>query len=707
MTLLLRRQTEIAANLVAQSAPEPIDFDALAQGPALTGVISGCAVSVTGANMTVTVAAGVVRHKGRRVVVAGGGVTAVTDGSNPRRAIVSVNTSGTLAITHGTAAASPYLPNASAIPANSVVIAAVDIPAATTAVTTAMLTDKAVPVPELTWHDARHYPTLQDALNAASTFGGIVTWEGTLTVNAAQVTIPANVTLQGLGRERSILTLTGAAVYGVITGGAGAGIQDCTVNCTAGDRVSAVELAHSNTFARRCLVSYTSTGRTGTARCISASNQDGNGQPRTDIVIEGNLCTGGSAQLSGIVVSEAPRVRIVGNRVYSITNTAALAADKRRCWAIYISYLSPNGIIHDNHVYSTNTSGIHVNADPGTGSGPETGQHGHRVTNNTVEGVTYMGMAVENVYNPYIAGNKIRTCHCCLRLGTATSGLGHVQGGRVVGNHFGDLVVSDTSISVALYDIYANDVVSIGNEIDDRGTGATLGIDVRGDRVTLIGEKMNALRPERGILVNSGADDCHIIDCEIPASTSATTGGGIYAVQLAALRGSIDGGFYQSGASRQNILLNENDCQVRNARIDLGDRNVQTAAAKTGILIEGNRLSGAGNADAINNVAGVGAVIRNNHDYIGNADDEVAAFLLSADLSATATTISNFFGANSAVSLPIGAYRIEFDAFFLKNTAGTLVWTITCSAAPASLNARLHADAVAGVGSGANATAAP
>ncbi len=621
MTLLLRRHVDIAANLAAQSAPEPIDFEALAQGSALTGVISGMAATVTGSSMVVTIAAGVVRIGGRRVIYAGGTVTAITDATNPRRALVTINTSGTLAITHGTAAAVPYLPNAGDIPASSVALYAVDMPAATSSLTSAMLTDKRVPVPEPIWFDARHYATLQAALDAAGALGGgTVFFDGTVAVAAAQLTIPANVTLQGSGQERAILNFTGAEVFGVITSGQYAGIQDCRVNITAGNRSSGVELAHSFTFARRLRVHYTSTDRTGTCRCISASNQDGNGVARTDIVIEGNVCTGGSAQLSGIVVSDAPRCRIVGNRIHSITNTDASAANKRRCWGIYASHRSADTLIHDNQVYSTNTSGIHVNPDDGTGPYPLAGQHGHRVTNNVITNVTYIGIGVENAYNPYIAGNTVSGAHCCLRLGTAISGLGHVQGGRVLGNHFDNLIVSDTSISLALYDIYGNDVVSIGNEMDDRGIGGTAGIDVRGDRITLIGEKFNALRPYRGIIVNSGADDCHIYDCEMPATTDTTTGGGAYCVNLVGLRGVIDGGWFQSGAGRLNILVGESDCTVRNARLDAGDRNVQTTAAKTGLLIENNTLSNAGNADPINNLATTGAVIRNNFGYKTEAE---------------------------------------------------------------------------------------
>lgn len=55
-------------------------------------------------------------------------------------------------------------------------------------------------------------------------------------------------------------------------------------------------------------------------------------------------------------------------------------------------------------------------------------------------------------------------------------------------------------------------------------------------------------------------------------------------------------------------------------------------------------------------------------------------YRLTADLAATATTISPFYGTNSAIPLVAnGIYEIEFYCSFLKTTAGTLVWTFTNS----------------------------
>ena len=51
----------------------------------------------------------------------------------------------------------------------------------------------------------------------------------------------------------------------------------------------------------------------------------------------------------------------------------------------------------------------------------------------------------------------------------------------------------------------------------------------------------------------------------------------------------------------------------------------------------------------------------------------------------TVSTIANYFGANSNIPLVASAfYEIDINAWFLVSTAGTVVWTLTNSAAPTS-----------------------
>jgi len=126
-----------------QAEPDSVDFDILAAGYSGSGVISGCAVTAQGTpNMTVAVASGVVSVAGVRASVTGANSTIGTaDGTDPRFDMITVNSSGTIATTAGTAAAVPELPS---IPSNSVVLALIFVPASDTTIATVQITDKRV-----------------------------------------------------------------------------------------------------------------------------------------------------------------------------------------------------------------------------------------------------------------------------------------------------------------------------------------------------------------------------------------------------------------------------------------------------------------------------------------------------------------------------------------------------------------------------------
>ena len=129
-----------------QSEVDSVDLDILVAGYYGTGVISGCAVTAQGTpDMTVAVAVGViVVNDGSpvRAAVGSGNVTVTTaDGSNPRFDLVVCNAGGTKSVVAGTAAANPIFP---AIPANSVVLAALWVPANDTTIEADQIVDKRV-----------------------------------------------------------------------------------------------------------------------------------------------------------------------------------------------------------------------------------------------------------------------------------------------------------------------------------------------------------------------------------------------------------------------------------------------------------------------------------------------------------------------------------------------------------------------------------
>jgi hypothetical protein len=136
---------EADAAFTAQAAPSAADIAALVAGFEGQGVLSGCAVAAQGTpDMTVAVAGGSVLVAGDEVAVAGGSVAVATAHATLDRVdLVVVDDSGTGSAVAGTAATIPVPP---AIPASSVLLAMVYVPAATTSVGSTQITDKRVVV---------------------------------------------------------------------------------------------------------------------------------------------------------------------------------------------------------------------------------------------------------------------------------------------------------------------------------------------------------------------------------------------------------------------------------------------------------------------------------------------------------------------------------------------------------------------------------
>jgi len=106
----------------------------------LTGVASGCGVTAQGSpNMTLAVAAGQIIVGGVYAAVTAGNVTITTaNATNPRIDLVIADASSK-SVVAGTAAASPLMPD---LPANSVALAAVYVPAGDTAIDNTQIIDK-------------------------------------------------------------------------------------------------------------------------------------------------------------------------------------------------------------------------------------------------------------------------------------------------------------------------------------------------------------------------------------------------------------------------------------------------------------------------------------------------------------------------------------------------------------------------------------
>ena len=119
------------------------DINALVAGFAGDGAISGCATTAQGTpDMTVAVASGIIQISDTEYSISGTNKTiTAADGGNPRIDLICANTSSALTVTDGTAAVSPKAPD---IPANSILLAMIYVPANDTDIDSNQITDKRV-----------------------------------------------------------------------------------------------------------------------------------------------------------------------------------------------------------------------------------------------------------------------------------------------------------------------------------------------------------------------------------------------------------------------------------------------------------------------------------------------------------------------------------------------------------------------------------
>lgn len=130
-----------AAGFPDQAEPDSADFDILTAGITGDGVISGCAVTAQGTpDGTVAVASGSIRIGGTIASVSSGNVTIPTgDATNPRFDLVAVDNTGVKSRIAGTPAANAVFPT---IPASSIILAAVYVPANDSIVNANQIVDK-------------------------------------------------------------------------------------------------------------------------------------------------------------------------------------------------------------------------------------------------------------------------------------------------------------------------------------------------------------------------------------------------------------------------------------------------------------------------------------------------------------------------------------------------------------------------------------
>ena len=215
---------ESAATHEEQATLFAADIAALVQGLNYEGVIEGCAVSEDSpASMDVAVASGTIRVGGVEVAVSAGDVTLATaDGTRLRIDIVVVNNSGTKSKVDGTWDGSDN-PIMAAIPANSVLLAAVALPASDTAIANAQITDKRVILGETAdFHQVEIEETLAigAALDATAVIKASRTLDGAVITGCAFVVTcskTGGTTGKAVGASANVY-YAGSATFGVIQG---------------------------------------------------------------------------------------------------------------------------------------------------------------------------------------------------------------------------------------------------------------------------------------------------------------------------------------------------------------------------------------------------------------------------------------------------------------------------------------------------------
>jgi hypothetical protein len=158
------------AAFAPQAYPGSSDMEALTRGFAQTGVKTNCAVTAKApAAMTVAVAAGTIYAAGTEVSVSGGDVSiTAANATNPRRDLVVASSAGVKSAVTGSAGAVPVAP---AIPANSIALAEVYVPANASVINSNQIIDKrvAIVVPTLTAAVLTAYKTADQSITNDNT----------------------------------------------------------------------------------------------------------------------------------------------------------------------------------------------------------------------------------------------------------------------------------------------------------------------------------------------------------------------------------------------------------------------------------------------------------------------------------------------------------------------------------------------------------
>ena len=513
---------EADAAFADQAEPDSVDFDILAAGYS-DGVISGCAVSEdspTGLFVAVALGEVLIGSKTASVTAADLAIAAA-DPTDDRFDLVVVDDAGTKSVVTGTASTNPVFP---AIPANSIVIAAVFVDATDTLITDSQITDKRIfirPASGATTffvaaNDADQASKekadylcngtaddveIQAAIDALPANGGrVILSEGIFTIATALVLDDSQV-LEGQGFTTQLDRTTSGDVIDIIgtSGNHKTNVEIRYLRVTGpsvvGSQISGIGVAFDwNDFSKieSCWISgFGSTGDQGALRfrhslgCKSTNNSLS--------ASENGLITGTATSVD---FPEADRCEFVGNLAYDnwadgmhSQQSARLLYNNNVCWDNAESGIDLLGDADDTIVgnisYSNTQAGIETGNTTATGS-PDTG---HTISGNTCFNNGTQGIFI-NSDSEFITvdGN---TCRDNVSSGIQLAGIG-TPGNRycVISNNTCE---NNTVRGISIVNAPNEDHLIIGNVVRnnnnrgiyivDAGGGDPVGVVVMGNYV--------------------------------------------------------------------------------------------------------------------------------------------------------------------------------------------------------------------------------
>jgi hypothetical protein len=245
-------------------------------------------------------------------------------------------------------------------------------------------------------------------------------------------------------------------------------------------------------------------------------------------------------------------------------------------------------------------------------------------------------------------------------------------------------------------DTHGADIASAGTINLDTATGGV--VDVTGTTtitaVTLTEGKIRVVRFTGALTLTHGAS------LLLPGAANITTVAGDYATFIGYSGGVVRCSDYVpvgvTGTGKQvrdtaptlaGLLLAAGTTSVAPQKFTSGT-NLTTAAAGA------QEFDGVNYYSTIDTTSGRGAIPVEQYFHLTAA-------------GGTISTIANFFGATSNISLVANAYYfIDIYCWFLNTTAGTVTWTFTNSAAPTSQNIEYEMSPLTGIAAPAGSAAA-